>query len=294
MPTLTTRSIVKEITKLHREIENLFIKSIDRGIRIGELLQLQKDRLGHGKFITWTNNNLPFKIRTAQRYLQLYDNQKELNTSGMTYLNEGYKLLGSQTENSPLSTVRNNFFDNPKNNVVYTPKSVSNFLHKIIYKVLKPKIILDIGIGKGSLTKPFNKSHIIGVDINPKSKRHCNTFINSKFEDIEKWTYKKPNLIMSNPPFNKEESRDLYPEVILRKIIELFGKRIPVVLFSPMGMRLNQRMTSKRWIWLRDKGPEITSIISLPIDIFNDVEFHNEILIFNLPRLKPHYWLNIK
>ena len=36
---------------------------------------------------------------------------------------------------------------------------------------------------------------------------------------------------------------------------------------------------------------EITSIISLPLNVFERVEFHSEILIFGLPELKAHYWL---
>jgi hypothetical protein len=42
---------------------------------------------------------------------------------------------------------------------------------------------------------------------------------------------------------------------------------------------------------LRDKAPAISSIISLPRDIFGSVDFHCEVLLFNMPRLKPHYFL---
>jgi len=58
-----------------------------------------------------------------------------------------------------------------------------------------------------------------------------------------------------------------------------------------MGFLLNQRRKSKRWRWLRDCGAEITSIVSLPLDIFPDVEFHNEILIYNVSGINPHYFL---
>jgi type I restriction enzyme M protein len=79
--------------------------------------------------------------------------------------------------------------------------------------------------------------------------------------------------------------------VFLEHIIELFGKDIPVALFVPMGFRLNQRRKSKRWRWLRDCGAKITSIMSLPLDIFEGVEFHNEIIIYNVAGLEPHYFL---
>jgi hypothetical protein len=77
----------------------------------------------------------------------------------------------------------------------------------------------------------------------------------------------------------------------LEHIFKLFGVEVPVVMFVPMGFRLNQRRKSKRWRWLRDCGAKITSIVSLPLDVFESVEFHAEILIFNVAELKPHYFL---
>jgi type I restriction enzyme M protein len=59
-----------------------------------------------------------------------------------------------------------------------------------------------------------------------------------------------------------------------------------------MGMRLHQEKKSKRWRWLRDEAPPITSIISLPRDTFPNVDYHVEILLFDMPRLKPHYFLH--
>ena len=69
-----------------------------------------------------------------------------------------------------------------------------------------------------------------------------------------------------------------------------------------MGMSHNQRMYDKnprritinkgqRYRKMRDIYPQITTIIPLPLDVFPSVEFHNQILIFNLPELKPYYHL---
>ncbi|CAG8756222.1 2613_t:CDS:2, partial [Cetraspora pellucida] len=55
----------------------------------------------------------------------------------------------------------------------------------------------------------------------------------------------KPALILCNPPFNGMKPK-LAPEIWLDKIIELFGKEIPIVLFVPMGFRANLTLTSKR------------------------------------------------
>ena len=56
-----------------------------------------------------------------------------------------------------------------------------------------------------------------------------------------------------------------------------------------MGVRLNQNKGSKRWRWLRDRAPAITSIISLPRDIFGSVDFHCEILLLDLQQ---NLWVN--
>jgi type I restriction enzyme M protein len=96
---------------------------------------------------------------------------------------------------------------------------------------------------------------------------------------------------MCNPPFNGCEGRKLYPELFLRCIHSYFGSSLPVVLVVPMGFRLNQRRGSKRWQYLRDNW-KISSIMTLPIDMFGDVLFHSEILFFNFPNgsLQPHYF----
>lgn len=186
---------------------------------------------------------------------------------------------------------KNNYNNNKKNSTIYTPERVSLYLFNLLKKHVSPKIILDPAIGQGSLTNPWkNKSRkIIGVDIDKKGKKHCDTFIHGKFEEIQEWKHKHPDLILCNPPFNGASGKKLYPEVFLRHIVDLFGSQIPIVMIVPMGMRLNVRIQSKRWNWMRDTL-DISSIISLPIDCFG-LKFHTEILIFNVPSLKAHYFL---
>ena len=77
-------------------------------------------------------------------------------------------------------------------------------------------------------------------------------------------------------------------EVFLRQILALCGN-VPIALFCPMGFRLNQRMKSSRWKWLRDECPaKITSLMMLPLNVFEGVQFHAEIVFFNAPELAPH------
>jgi len=186
---------------------------------------------------------------------------------------------------------KNNYHKHSKNSTVYTPEQVSLYLHHILKPYLQPKVILDPAIGRGSLTNPWRnkKCHVIGMDIDKRGKDYCDAFIHGKFEEIQKWNNRAPQLILCNPPFNGAPKRKLYPEVFLRQIVYLFGNQIPIVMIAPIGMRLNIRTGSDRWIWMRDTL-KITSIVSLPIDCFG-VKFHTEILIFNVPGLDPHYYL---
>lgn len=192
---------------------------------------------------------------------------------------------------NPLTVKRNDYRKNKKKSTIYTPKLVAQFL----FDILRPCFgaacqVFDPAIGTGRLTDPwYDKEYFIaGCDIEDAGAR-CHYFDQFRFEDIEPdFT---PDLILCNSPFNGAPGKQLYPEVFLKRIFELFGVEIPIVLFVPMGFRLNQRKKSKRWQWLRDCGAEITSIVSLPLNIFEDVEFHSEILIFNIKGLKPHYFL---
>lgn len=192
----------------------------------------------------------------------------------------------------PYTVKNNNYHVNKKNSTIYTPNAVSEYLYEILHTHINPKVILDPSIGEGSLIRPWRnkKRTIIGVDTDKHSKKYCDKFIHSKFEDVESWRYKTPDLILCNPPFNGAKGRKLYSEVFLRQIVELFNSQVPVVLFAPMGFRLNLTVKSARWNWLKDTI-DIASIISLPKNCFNEVIFHTEILIFNIPELKPHYFL---
>ena len=100
------------------------------------------------------------------------------------------------------------------------------------------------------------------------------------------------DLVLCNPPFNNDTgSTEFLPERFLRRILEVVPSRTPIVFFSPMALRLDQTSRSSRWRWLRDNCPSISGIISLPHDAFGTVKVHSEILLFNVPKLLPHYFL---
>jgi len=162
-----------------------------------------------------------------------------------------------------------------------TPIWLCDNLHEIIAEHYKPEIILDPCCGDGRLTNKFN-SKIIQYEI-------------KQDKDFLKETKKlECDLCIMNPPFNIGQGRKLSVEVFMDKVLELCGKDIPIVLITPMGFRLNQRKHSARWKKMKKDYPEITSILSLPLDTFEDTLFHTEVLFFNMSKLKPHYFINIK
>ena len=197
---------------------------------------------------------------------------------------------------------RNNFYNKQKKATIYTPPGVSEFIYRLVgTKIDKTKPILDPCVGKGSLLKPFKRNgfKVIGIDI--ERQGFPKTIVRNYLE-IPRGEIETPSLVIMNPPFNIDQKtkafvsrhyggRPLLPEIWLQKAIELFGTTIPIVLFTPYGLRLNQMTNSKRWMkFITGEYPEIASIVSLPKDIFDGILFHSEILIFNIVKLQGHYF----
>ncbi len=195
---------------------------------------------------------------------------------------------------------RNNFYADQKNATIYTPSGVSEFLFSLLQQDTDG-LIIDPCVGAGSLLQPFQAAgyETLGLDI--EDQGFPNTQLRN-FLGVKKGAMPDPALVIANPPFNIDGktkelakkivgARPLLPEVWLRKIIELWGKDIPICLFAPYGLRLNQTTKSKRWMaFTSGDYPAISSIISLPKDIYEGVLFHSEVLIFNRPDLQGHYF----
>ena len=199
---------------------------------------------------------------------------------------------------------RNNFYKHQKKATIFTPDYVSEFLYSLIHKhINKTGLVLDPCVGQGSLLKPFKRNgfNVLGIDI--ENQGFPKTIVKNYLEVKKGEIKKKVSLVIMNPPFNIDGKtkkyiqenyggRPLLPEVWFSKAIELFGHNVPIVMFTPYGFRLNQSDTSKRWQkFITKEYPEITSIVSLPKDVFDGILFHSEVLIFNLPQLKGHYFL---
>ena len=197
---------------------------------------------------------------------------------------------------------RNDFYRDAKGATVYTPSGVSDFIFNVIHREIPHDgVIMDPCVGAGSLLKPFKRAGFRTAGIDIEDQGHSGTIIRD-FISVQPGEIERPTLVVANPPFNIDAKtqelvaglygrRPLLPEIWLRKCIELWGKDLPLVLFAPYGLRLNQSLNSDRWCrFTSGDYPEIRSIIALPKDIYENVLFHSEILIFNVKGLRAHYF----
>jgi type I restriction enzyme M protein len=199
---------------------------------------------------------------------------------------------------------RNNFYTNEKKATVCTPDYVSDFLFSILStQIAKGGLVVDPCVGAGSLLKPWKKHgyQTLGVDI--ERQGFPGTIVKNYLEVSVAEIPGKPSLVIMNPPFNIDSKtkeyikaryggRPLLPEIWFQKALELFGTTVPIAMFTPYGFRLNQTDESKRWTkFINGDYPEITSIVSLPKNVFPQILFHSEVLIFNLPNLNGHYFV---
>ena len=170
---------------------------------------------------------------------------------------------------------------NPRPNTIATPPGLCRFLFDLISPKYKVQTILDPCAGNSALTKPWRNRKVISYEVLRgkdffRSPAHINC-----------------DLTICNPPFNSNDGETRFlPQVFLERIVKVVPTKTPIVLFSPMSLRLDQTTRSSRWRWLRDHCPPITSIITLPHDAFGrSVKVHSEILIFDASKLQPHYFL---
>jgi hypothetical protein len=177
---------------------------------------------------------------------------------------------------SPLSVRKNNYIENPKRADIPTPLWLCAWLRELIAPIYRAKTILDPSAGDSRLTRGW------GADVVEYEIKRGADFLAATGPVAA-------DMVLCNPPFNLGVGRRLGSEVFLEKIIELCGPTVPIVLMVPMGFRLNQRLKSSRIEKIANLYPKITSVVSVPLDAYETVLFHNEILFFNMPKLAPHY-----
>lgn len=84
---------VDEINRLHAEICEAARTTIEKAIRIGELLTEQKASLKHGEWLPWLKENVGFSRQTADNYRRLYEKRDDLKLLNVGNLTEAYQLL---------------------------------------------------------------------------------------------------------------------------------------------------------------------------------------------------------
>ena len=102
MPTMDETPL-DEICRLHVENEGDGRRSLDRAIRIGELLTAQKQLIGHGGFEDWLSEaRLPFAPSTARGYMKAYLKRDELKSLNIRDISSALKhIYGSKPKPKP-------------------------------------------------------------------------------------------------------------------------------------------------------------------------------------------------
>lgn len=225
------------------------------------------------------------------------------------------------------SVSKNRNFENRKVHTIFTPPPLCNWLKETLEPELDRRVVtlFDPCVGAANLLDPFEDKYTkIGCDVEDFSP-NVDSFIQEDFLTWKIGNYDSIDLILMNPPYNHtaETSKkwgrsSLFPEMFIDHCFKLFGSNVKMVCFVPMGVRLNNRCQTEkqgtRYNKIRDKWGDITSIVSLPLDVFPNNDFdielpvrrrnvkkkimksniwrketHQEILFFNMPSLKPHY-----
>ena len=84
-----------EINRLHGEICQAARTTIEKAIRIGELLTEQKAGLKHGEWLPWLKANVEFSRQTADNYRRVYEKREDLKLLNVGNLTDAYRLLAS-------------------------------------------------------------------------------------------------------------------------------------------------------------------------------------------------------
>src|SRR5258707_8227910 len=88
-----TRWPIDEINRLHGEVVKAAKTTLEKAIRIGELLDNIKSTLPYGSWLPWVRENLRFTDRTARNYMRLYEHRAQLKNGNVSDLAEAYATL---------------------------------------------------------------------------------------------------------------------------------------------------------------------------------------------------------
>ena len=86
-----TKDRTQEIKKELAELNTTLKMTVQKAIRVGQLLSEQKEFVGHGNFVKWIENNLDINERTVQRYMKLFEYQNKCDK--LSDLQDAYKQI---------------------------------------------------------------------------------------------------------------------------------------------------------------------------------------------------------
>ena len=193
-------------------------------------------------------------------------------------------------------TINNYLSTETKKSTVHTPAYVS----MAVYENLKRypfKRVLDLGCASGQLSQPFKRKRntkIYGLDITDEHAHKFDAFLHKDFLECTAADFKhldKIDLILTNPPFGKSPQHNmLYPDLFLKKIIEIWGN-IPTVVICGHWFLSN---SSERINFLNSLN--ITRNTTLHKRTFENcgVSVESNILYFNVKQKTANDFLDIQ
>jgi hypothetical protein len=114
---------LSEILFLHDEIQETVRTSLDKAIRIGQLLTQQKAELGHGEWGLWFDDNLAgtFSRATANNYMKLYEERDRLKILNVRNIAAGLRIIYGKTK---VQHSRKGQFQRTRKTIVYNLLSI--------------------------------------------------------------------------------------------------------------------------------------------------------------------------
>jgi hypothetical protein len=91
--TRSQAALLSELLNLHCEVMDAAKMTLTKAMRMGEILGGFKQTVGHGNWLRWLEENVPFSERTARNYIRVYVHQTEIKSETISDLTDAYRLL---------------------------------------------------------------------------------------------------------------------------------------------------------------------------------------------------------
>lgn len=99
-PARRVDAVAAQVNALHDEFLGAARRTLEIGIKIGGLLALKKEGLGHGAWLPWCESNLKFSDRTARNYMRLWVHRAELKSEPFANITGAYRQLGARPQHA--------------------------------------------------------------------------------------------------------------------------------------------------------------------------------------------------